>query len=335
MNCCNFLFLIFCILRYGTIIATASAGDRTPSFQRCLDVCSWQNCTHDAEWPLLPLSLRLTRWTCVDDCKYSCMHAITNDAVAEGSAILQYYGKWPFWRLFGMQEPAAVLFSLLNLWMYVRGYRAVRKEVPDGHPVKRFILAWIVVSMNAWVWSTIFHIRDTPFTEKLDYFSAALVFITALHVVVTRFFFIGRPRRRTYYAFWTGLCVAVYILHVSYLTLLPRFDYTYNIIFNVVIGLIHNLLWVLYSLPESLTIIRRFPPSMAPRRRRPRCASKAALGVGLTMAAMSLELFDFPPLARVLDAHALWHAATVPIAAIWYRFLIEDALDEGWKVERL
>ena len=130
------------------------------------------------------------------------------------------------------------------------------------------------------------------------------------------------------------MCITAYILHVSYLSLLPRFDYSYNIIFNLILGLSHNLLWLLYSLPEWLTIVRRFPPGSAPRSYRPKCASQAALGVALTMAAMSLELLDFPPFARILDAHALWHAATIPIAELWYNFLITDALDDGWRIER-
>lgn len=63
---------------------------------------------------------------------------------------------------------------------------------------------------------------------------------------------------------------------------------------------------------------------------RPRFAWKAAAVVGLTTVASALELFDFPPWRRVLDAHALWHAATAPLAVTWYWFLVEDALDEGW-----
>jgi len=41
--------------------------------------------------------------------------------------------------------------------------------------------------------------------------------------------------------------------------------------------------------------------------------------------AMSLELLDFPPLADALDAHALWHAATILPTVYWYRFLVLDA----------
>lgn len=51
----------------------------------------------------------------------------------------------------------------------------------------------------------------------------------------------------------------------------------------------------------------------------------------LTTGAMTFELLDFSPWFRVIDAHALWHLATVPIAALWYEFLIEDSLDDGWR----
>lgn len=169
----------------------------------------------------------------------------------------------------------------------------------------------------------------------MDYFSAALAILSALHFTVARFFFTGRPERRRLYTLWTIGCALAYTSHVSYLYMLPRFDYTYNIIFNLIVGMSHNLLWAIYSLPSSFTIVRRFPSTMTPRNYRPTFASTAALCVGLTIIATLLELFDFPPIGRVLDAHALWHAATIPIAIVWYKFLINDTLDEGWRVNRL
>lgn len=191
---------------------------------------------------------------------------------------------------------------------------------------------------------------DTPTTERLDYFSAALAILSALHFTVTRFFFLSpssdrptltkSPAQSTgsslwAYNIWATLCCVVYLAHVAYLSLLPRFDYTYNIIFNLVLGLTHNLLWALYSLPARLTVLRRFPSLTVPRNHRPPFAGKAALCVALTTAATALELFDFPPWGRVLDAHALWHLATAPIALLWYSFLVEDAQDEGWRSGRI
>ncbi|KAG5651719.1 hypothetical protein H0H81_007689 [Sphagnurus paluster] len=101
-------------------------------------------------------------------------------------------------------------------------------------------------------------------------------------------------------------------------------------VFNLSIGLTHNALWLLYSLPIS--VIRRFP-SM-PKTYRPSYIRKATVFVALTTAATALELFDFPPWGRIIDAHSLWHLATAPIALFWYDFLVEDALEGSWREQK-
>lgn len=129
--------------------------------------------------------------------------------------------------------------------------------------------------------------------------------------------------RTIIYRIWTIVCAITFVGHTSYLSLLPRFDYTYNMAFNLTLGLTHNALWLLYTLG-----LGRFP---AHRGARPPHAGKAALAVGLTTAAAALELFDFPPWGRAVDAHALWHLSTAAIVPLWYAFLVEDALDDGWR----
>ena len=37
---------------------------------------------------------------------------------------------------------------------------------------KRLWQMYSFISMNAWIWSTIFHTKDLQFTEIMDYFSA-------------------------------------------------------------------------------------------------------------------------------------------------------------------
>lgn len=128
---------------------------------------------------------------------------------------------------------------------------------------------------------------------------------------------------------WSTFCVLVYLGHISYLGLSPRFDYGYNIVFNMVVGLSHNFLWLMFALPTPW--ISRFPgrsPSY-----KPDFVNKAAVFVLLTTSATALELFDFPPILRVIDAHSLWHLATAPIAKYWYGFIIQDCLDESWRSE--
>lgn len=141
-------------------IALASSGDRAQEYRDCVASCHAQTCLNQPH-RTLPLALRLTRWTCLDDCKYVCMHAITDAAVVAGTRIHQYHGKWPFWRLAGMQEPASVAFSMLNLLFHARGYSTMQRRIPDDHPMKRYYLLFAVVSINAWVWSSVFHTRGT------------------------------------------------------------------------------------------------------------------------------------------------------------------------------
>jgi len=256
-----------------------------------------------------------------------------------GHQIKQYYGKWPFWRFAGMQEPAAVIFSLANFVPHVVGFAKVRKTLSKTHPMKGFYLTWGILGMNAWFWSAVFHARDTPITEKLDYFSAAAVILNALYWTIVRLFNLypqpqpSKATTRRPRALWRTLqvtCLIIFACHIYYLASGPRFDYTYNTLFAVVLGLTHNGLWMLYALPSSLSALpSRFPNT--PRAYRPPVANKAALFVLLTTLATSLELFDFAPWQRTVDAHALWHAVTAPIAYFWYEFLIEDALDPSWR----
>lgn len=47
--------------------------------------------------------------------------------------------QWPFIRTFGLQEPASVLFSLLNFYAHVKMYNSFRKNV---HPSAPMFYVW-------------------------------------------------------------------------------------------------------------------------------------------------------------------------------------------------
>ena len=145
----------------GPSFALASSGDRSDEFQRCLAKCTRDACLTADGGGHRPnaLALRLTRWTCTDECKYACTHAVTDLALESGVRVEQFYGKWPFWRFAGMQEPASVAFSIANLLMHVLGADWLRRGVHPAHPMRSFYLTWSYVSVNAWVWSAVFHTR--------------------------------------------------------------------------------------------------------------------------------------------------------------------------------
>jgi len=137
----------------------------------------------------------------------------------------------------------------------------------------------------------------------------------------------------------------LYTCHILYLSLAPRFDYGYNVIANVVVGMVHNLIWIVFSVPftpfqrypsrPNSRGLRVYPSPLYGTTKRGEWRVTPAIIVLLTTLAIFLELFDFPPWRRVIDAHSLWHLSTAPLAVLWYRFLIQDSLDEGWAELRM
>ncbi|KAH8877953.1 Post-GPI attachment to proteins factor 3 [Schistosoma japonicum] len=104
-------------------------------------------------------------WDCKSECRYRCMWNTVSAFEKDGLPVPQFNGKWPFVRLCGMQEPASVLFSLLNLVFICYMFSQFYKYVPFNSPMYKTWVVQTVFSMNAWVWSIIFHSRDTSFTE--------------------------------------------------------------------------------------------------------------------------------------------------------------------------
>ena len=61
-------------------------------------------------------------WSCNDHCHYGCMWMaedihrafIANKANSEDYKPKKFEGRWPFYRLWGIQEPASAIFSIAN-----------------------------------------------------------------------------------------------------------------------------------------------------------------------------------------------------------------------------
>ncbi|KAF9414511.1 hypothetical protein BGZ94_000365 [Podila epigama] len=292
----------------------ASSGDRQREYIICVNECKREICEakdlsaltpEQLEVRNLPLSLRLTQWSCLDNCRYLCMQSITENALLSSKPVHQYHGKWPFYRLFGMQEPASVLFSLLNGYMHWRAWPRLKRVIPENYYMRRFYLGYALVGMNTWLWSAIYHSRDWPSTEKLDYFSAGTAIMYGLYYTIIRITRMVSVRSQL---LWGVVCLVPLLAHISYLTFV-RFDYGYNIAATATVGAIHNVWWMGWSIANW--------------RSRP-YAWEPIVSAFFITAAMCLEILDFAPLWGVLDAHSLWHCATIPLVPIWYRFLLKD-----------
>lgn len=102
--------------------------------------------------------------------------------------MVKYYGRWPFLRVFGINEFASVVLSLLNmlpclygLWVqgrrWVQQVRRRRTNCESDHDPrlnglqKQHLLATVVFFLfgcNTWLQSALFHAVENPVTTLLD-----------------------------------------------------------------------------------------------------------------------------------------------------------------------
>ena len=282
------------------------------------------------------------------------MHEVSEARTKAGQPVQQYFGKWPFWRVFGVQEPASVLFSLANLREHMRGLRRLHAMQTPSWAQPWFLLVGYV-SANGWVWSCVFHARDKPLTEVFDYHTATAIQMTTLITTCVR---IGRLQG-AWATSMAALIVSLFCYHVLYLSTMEHFDYGYNMKVNLCTGALTIVLWVgwlVYPWVEATAAARC---RHAGRSRRgshdatvdaggragvragagrawvvPRVGARALsqfLG-GLVLAVL-LEVFDFAPVWHTFDAHSLWHASTAAIMHLWYDFAVLDLTNEG-RLER-
>jgi hypothetical protein len=337
--------------------ATGSEGDADAGFRSCWATCQHTGCAQlpgsDAKNCAVacpgngyevPPALRATQWDCRSDCAYACMWARerakqqrSQHGEPDGAyRVVKYFGKWPFVRLLGMQEPASVLFSLANLGAHAHclaqllaahaalgaaagaGAGAGKASPPQrggaagagagagqaGYP---FLWVWVLyagASMNAWVWSAVFHSRDTRATERLDYLVGADVLVAvSLYTTVVRVAGLTGAGRCGAVAGLLGCGLARHAYHM----LAVKFDYGYNVGLCIALGLGQGVAWLAW-----VTRVRH------PGRWR------MYQFLGAVHVAMLLEVLDFPPLGWAVDAHAAWHAATAPLTYLWYGFVRAD-----------
>ncbi|XP_060528949.1 post-GPI attachment to proteins factor 3 [Cylas formicarius] len=304
------MFLKFLYLLALFNFCRCSIGDKSPYYERCLLTCEKDFCGAGGDDFIdgysQPLHLRLSLWSCRDECKYGCMWKTVDQFTARNWRIPQFYGKWPFVRIFGIQEPASVVFSLLNLYVHIKMIQKFRKVVRPDSPLFWLWHVFCLICCHAWLWSSAFHARDTPFTELMDYACAFSIILVNCYVMLIRTLRGILPRFVA-----TGLSVfflAFFANHSVYLGT-GDFDYGYNMELNVLIG--------------TFTAISWFSWSVYNKDRQP-YVWKCAIYVSLTGLVLLLEVLDRPPFFYLFDTHSLWHLATAPLVVLIYSFAIDD-----------
>ncbi|KAL9913996.1 per1-like protein PGAP3 isoform 1-T1 [Glossina fuscipes fuscipes] len=310
--------LLICLILISIFLkCLCSNGDKTVFFKQCRQNCERQNCSADGikfqeqaiKYYQQTLFDKLFLWNCVDECQYGCMWRTVEVFKERGWAVPQFYGKklvqWPFIRFMGLQEPASVYFSILNFVAHVRNIKRFRREVRPDSPCYKLWHLFAFVCLNGWLWSIIFHARDLPLTELLDYAFAYSMVLVVLYCMLLRML----HRKSILLRGFISLGVlSYYINYFAYLSA-GKFSYSTNMVANVVTGVLGGLGWILWSFR-----VRHYRPYY-------RKIQTFYLLMGLSM---SLELLDFRPILWIIDAHALWHLSTAFLAPLFYSFVIED-----------
>ncbi|KAL7640973.1 UNVERIFIED_CONTAM: hypothetical protein RMT77_008110 [Armadillidium vulgare] len=301
----NWMVLYFLLLLHPSV---ASNGDNSNQFQGCFHTCHFNNCSEERNLKNFYINQnifnKLLFWSCEDECKYECMWHTTNAYLNKGWEIPQFFGKWPFKRFLGLQEPASVAFSVMNFLSHCYNFKNFRKSVPPNAPFYYLWHLYFLISLNAWFWSVCFHARDTSFTEKLDYFSAFSMVLSTFLMLLLRASGKLQTTRKILIAVGALL---FYLYHIWYLS--RNFDYDYNMKVNVIVGLLNGFGWLFWSWkrPDKRGYLFWCH------------ATNVCLGMTLVF-----ELLDFSPILWTFDAHSLWHLSTVILPFFWYRFIEGD-----------
>jgi hypothetical protein len=245
------------------------------------------------------------------------MTRITRERLAQGQPVYKYHGHWAFERYWGLEEPASVFFSLANGVPHL--YQLLPTSSPSSsyfmHP---YLALYPYVALAAWLSSAAFHAKKTHQSTLVDY-STALVFL-AYGLLLT----LRRVLGPHFPASAAGALIAAATVSLVWRLqdmLAGRVSYDSHMRLCIAIATTTIILWGLWLARGGGSGSVRVGGTALPfPRNRFRC-----LACQVCFAAASLlELFDFPPLWGVFDAHSLWHLATVPLGFVWYTFWAQD-----------
>ncbi|KAK6460195.1 Per1-like protein [Scheffersomyces coipomensis] len=308
----------------------------------------------------LPTYLRLLQWDCYSNCDYQCQRTITRERKLHQEELYQFHGKWPFLRLYGIQEVASVIFSLGNLYVHIIGLKKILKSYsnPNNHPRLKQQYTNLFISnfssLSAWIMSTIFHIRDTDVTEKLDYYCAGLYVMVGFYTLGSRYGEAYLDRNKKYRYVFQFICIICYVGHIARLVI--DWSYTYNMRANILIGVLQNLCLIgtcyyIYSKyyyieqdhqkNEKIPYIQNHLPYINFKAiilpsffsSSPKLYSLYPLILGfIVVLGMSFEILDFPPIFfDLIDAHSIWHLITIfPAYFGWYDWMLWDINENVW-----
>ena len=192
-------------------------------------------------------------------CKYECMWFTVDYYSKYQHFVPQFYGKWPLVRVLGIQEPLSSLASLANLLANVYMLKKMKISLSAKAPFKTLWYSFSFISVNAWLWSTIFHARDFNFTEKMDYYCGFSLVVFQFYAFFIR---ILKLKKRFNYSqlLIKGITVVLFFIFLNHILFLSfiNFDYGYNMKVNIMFGMLNSLCWIVWSLYQYIHLKKKY-----------------------------------------------------------------------------
>ena len=277
-------------------------------------------------------------WTCVDMCKYMCMHVVTNNRKQLGYPILKYYGHWPFIRYMGLEEPASVAFSMLNALPHVifiiltLSRSSINKQIPSlslwsyspNYYMRPWLLFYPILALLSWTSAVVFHAKKTVLTSSIDYLTAFVFIFYAFWIALRRVW--GR-RANPYLVSLSFVILVMLCCYRVYMMITDRVSFDNHMKLSISLAICSVVIWntwifVLSKKEDDVINKTKY-------HRKWLCFWCQLLFCFASL----LEIFDFPPYYGIFDAHSLWHASTVPLAFIWYHFWYRDSIESATPVK--
>jgi hypothetical protein len=177
-----------------------------------------------------------------------------------------------------------------------------------------WLVAYSLISMNAWIASTFYHAKKTTTATKYDFISALLFILFGLFLAIRRVF--------SSFSYYNAQVVSILFLTIvivwivrSVKLLSNKINYDNHMAFCITIVISTTLLWIYWIFFVENVLFKRIENK----------TKKKSLYYCLfcqiyLICAASLEIFDFPPFFKLFDAHSLWHAATIPLGFFFFFF---------------
>ncbi|CAG9529983.1 unnamed protein product [Cercopithifilaria johnstoni] len=304
-----------------------SAGDRHQIFLKCVESCVVRyGCPqkNDESGWIFGECFR---------CRYNCIwKTVKHFSDVLRLPVPQFHGKWPFLAVWlplivsvPIQEFASVIFSILNLLTTLSMYRTV-KRLRSSNRLKIVWTTYSIIGILMWTCSAVFHWANFWLTEYLDYFAACAFIVFALFASIS-FTIKSLQNCHRGRILWSFLFITFLYLYINHIySLMIYFDYGYNMKMCIVCSFLTAMNYYVW-LAQQWKI-----------RDRSSRQSLRYLIVVVTWGLLSvlLEILDFVPIYWIIDSHALFHLATVPLPLLMTRFIqLENAYEMQKQMENI